>query len=480
MVQIPAHKVAHGGAQPLSPAETSRVTTTETFAHPTPLPIASSPVALIDNFGSPTLSFAVSLGARGVPLHFYGSGAGRWSRYSSRRATCPPVEDADRFLPWLRRRIRSGEIRRVAPTTDLIAFYVSMLREDFAPEVRRTIPPLLELERALIKTRFGTASVRAGQAVPVTEAPDDAAAGVATAQRLGFPLMMKPKSHLVVGDERGRVLNDLRELHEYYRPYEISPGRESLAERYPELLWPLLQKYVPSARTRVFSVTGYKDPDGGIIAASLSCKRRQWPPDTGISTSQVSAADPRILSRGLETVDKLVSCGIFELELLESGTELLAIDLNPRAFGFIDLDIACGNDLPWLWFESTLRPLTADTSFTAVQPLTVTPPPVIECRLPIPYTISRCINALFGVRSADEIEADAVNAARVIPMLGQWSDPVPLLLANLRQLRHPGSLIRPYVAAAAAQRRRSRQARSNTRRQQPVEQTREGRNQPGA
>jgi D-aspartate ligase len=442
----------------VSQAEASRAVRTETFAHPpTPLPIAFPPVALIDNFTSPTLSFAVSLGSRSVPLHFYGSGAGRWSRYSSRRAVCPPVEDADRFLPWLRRRIRSGEIQRVAPTTDLIAFYVSMLREEFAPEVRRTIPPLLELERALIKTRFEVACTRAGQAVPVMEAPDDSLAGVATAERLGFPLMMKPKSHLVVGDERGRVLNDLRELRAYYRPYEMSPGRESLAERYPELLWPLLQKYVPSARTRVFSISGYKDPASGIIAASLSCKRGQWPPDTGISTSQVSTADERILSRGLETVDKLVSCGIFELELLESGSELLAIDLNPRAFGFIELDIALGNDLPWLWYESTLRPLTAGRA-TGTAPLPaspVAPPPVIECRLPIPYTISRCINALFGVRSADEPEPEAVTATRVIPMLGQWSDPLPMLLANLQQLRHPGSLIKPYVAAAAAQRRRS-------------------------
>jgi D-aspartate ligase len=425
-----------------------------TLSQPPPLPIASSPVALIDNFGSPTLSFAGSLGPRGVPLHFYGRGAGRWSRYSSRRSGCPPVEDADRFLPWLRRRVRSGEIQRVAPTTDLIAFYVSMLREDFAPEVRRTIPPLVELERSLIKTRFGAACAHTGQAVPLTEAPDEARAGIAAAERLGFPLMMKPKSHLVVGDERGRVLKDLRELRQYYRPYEISPGRESLAERYPELRWPLLQKYVPSARTRVFSVSGYKDPDGGIVAASLSCKRRQWPPDTGISTSQVSAVDARILSRGLETVDQLVSCGIFELELLESGSELLAIDLNPRAFGFIDLDVARGNDLPWLWFESTLRPLTAEPAALLTAPAPIPPPPVIECRLPIPYTISRFINALFGTRSAVESETGALTPTRVIPMLGQWSDPLPMVLANLRQLRHPGSLIRPYVVAAAAQRRR--------------------------
>src|SRR5262249_46434180 len=158
-----------------------------------------------------------------------------------------------------------------------IAFYVSMLREDFAPEVRRTIAPLVELERALIKPRFGAACQRVGQAVPITETPDDAAAGVASAERLGFPLMMKPKSHLLVGDERGRVLNDMRELREYYRPYPIASGRESLAERYPELRWPLLQKYVPSARTRVLSVTGYKDPDAGIVIAALSCKQRQWP-----------------------------------------------------------------------------------------------------------------------------------------------------------------------------------------------------------
>jgi D-aspartate ligase len=432
--------------------EASPAAHAQAFSDPGPLPVASSAVALIDNFGSPTLSFAVSLGSRGVPLHFYGSGAGRWSRYSSHRAACPPVEDADRFLPWLRRKIRSGEIQRVAPTTDLIAFYASMLREDFAPEVRRTIAPLIELERALIKTRFGAACTRIGQAVPDTEVPDDLSGGVAAAERLGFPLIMKPKSHLVVGDERGRLLNDMRELRAFYRPYDIAPGHESLAERFPELRWPLLQKYVPSARTRVFSISGYKDPDGGILAACLSYKRRQWPPDTGISTSQVSANDQRILARGLETLDKLVSRGIFELELIEAGTELLAIDLNPRAFGFIGLDIALGNDLPWLWYRSTLEPLTASV---ARNELAAAQRPIVECRLPIPYTISRCISALSGLRAPADIAADTAAATRTLPMLGHWNDPLPLLLATLWQLRHPGSLVRPYIRAAAAERRRN-------------------------
>jgi hypothetical protein len=450
MVQSSVHQSAAHAAAPAACAIEAR-RAARALPDPEPPPSASLPVALIDNFGSPTLSFALSLGSRGVPLHVYGRGAGRWSRYVTRRAACPPVQDTDRFLPWLRRKVRSGEIQRVAPTTDLVAFYLAMLREDFAPEVRRTIPPLIELERALIKTRFGAACTRIGQAIAVTEAPDDEPGAVAVAKRLGFPLVMKPKSHLVVGDELGRLLRDMRELRAFYRPYAIARGQESLAARYPDLRWPLLQKYIPSARTRVFSISGYKDPDGGILAASLSYKRLQWPPDMGISTSQISAHEPRILARGLETLDKLLSCGLFELELLEAGAELLAIDLNPRAFGFIGLDIALGNDLPWLWFRSTVEPLRSPAAGTGLADVQ---PPVLECRLPIPYTVSRWINVLFGVRTPADAAADAGTARRVLPMLGHWKDPLPLLAASARQLRHPGSLVRPYIKAAIEERRR--------------------------
>src|SRR5580698_8536558 len=67
------------------------------------------PVAIFDNYWSTTLAFARSLGRQGVPLHFYGSGAGRWSRYRTRRFPCPPAESRE-FQPWLRDKIRSGEI----------------------------------------------------------------------------------------------------------------------------------------------------------------------------------------------------------------------------------------------------------------------------------------------------------------------------------------------------------------------------------
>ena len=287
-----------------------------------------APVAVFDNYWATTLTFARSLGSKGVPLHFYGSGAGRWSRYRTRRLSCPPIENTEVFLPWLRERVRSGEIARVAPTTDLIAYYASVLREEFSPDVQRTIAPLVEIENCLIKTRF--AGQLDGQPVLSTAAPDSVRGAVAAAAQIGYPLILKPKSHLAVGaDERGHLVQNESDLLAHYRRYAVCPGQESIAAAYPELRWPLIQRYVPSASSRVYSVTGMKDADGGVLAPSVSYKREQWPPNVGVSTVQISHEDDRILRSGLEIVNKLLSRGIFEVELLvEAGfTPLEAIHI---------------------------------------------------------------------------------------------------------------------------------------------------------
>jgi D-aspartate ligase len=395
-----------------------------------PLP----PVALFDNFWAPTLAFAYSLGRKAVPLHVYGSGAARWSRYCTRRSACPPPERADLFVPWLRERIKSGEIARIAPTTDLIAYYASLLREDFPAEIQRTIPSLTEIESSLIKSRFSQRCEAIGQPVPRTHNPENLAAALLAAQELQYPLVMKPKSHLAVGfSERGCVIRDEQALRQNFRAYSFEVGQESIGTRYPEILWPMLQRYLKSARSKVYSVSGFKDADAGIIASSLSFKCEQSPADTGTSTMQVSHSDDRILQVGLKAVDSLITCGIFEIELVADNDELLAIDLNPRAFGFINLDIALGRDLPWLWFCSTMGAVERSVPSKQAD--------VIEARNSIIHFLIR----LSKKRPAKPAAApdDAGDARRPhIPLLGNWSDPLPLLLANARILRHPRSLLR--------------------------------------
>jgi D-aspartate ligase len=403
-------------------------------------------VALFDNYWAPTLAFANSLGRRGVPLHVYGAGAGRWSRYCARRRPCPPVEDAERFLPWLRERVRSGEITRVAPTTDLIAYYTSCLRDEFPTDVKRAIAPLEEVERALIKSRFSEACEAIGQGVPLTRNPMSLEAAVEAAHELGYPLILKPKSHLGVGaSERGHLIQDEAELRRRFAAYDPAPGQQSLTERYPELRWPLLQRYVPSARRLVYSVSGIKDPDLGIVAASLSYKREQWPPDMGTSTVQISSADQEILAAGLRTVDGLVTRGIFELELLTDAAGLLAIDLNPRAFGFINLDIALGNDLPWLWLQSTLGPVIPQ------------PRPTHDSTLEARHTMLHFLRELSVGRSRTAarpaIERRDPHRPRAwISILGYRSDPLPMLLSHALLLRNPRSLLRTFWSISRKER----------------------------
>jgi len=397
-------------------------------------------VAVFDNYWATTLAFARSLGRRGVPLHFYGSGAGRWSRYCTRHYSCPPVEDFGRFLPWLSDKIRSGDITRIAPTTDLIAYYTSRLRDEFSPEVKRTIAPLAEIESCLIKTRFAGLCSIAGQPPLATAAPDDLDGALATGSEWGYPVILKPKSHLVVGSaERGRLVRNAAELRRYYHPYNVHPGQEGLAAIYPELCWPLIQQYVPSARRRVYSVSGVKDADSGVLAASVSYKREQWPPDVGVSTVQIACDDERILEAGLQVVDRLLSCGIFELELVTDRDRLYAIDLNPRAFGFIALDIARGADLPWLWFRSTVG---------ETQPwLRQTPRVALAARDGLIHFMKR----LAGRRARNDAGLRKERRKSSLPratisMLGAWSDPLPMLISHLYLLRHPRNLSRARAA----------------------------------
>jgi predicted ATP-grasp superfamily ATP-dependent carboligase len=342
--------------------------------------------------------------------------------------------------------VRSGEIVRVAPTTDLIAYYISCLRDEFPSEVRRTIAPLEEIERALIKCRFTAACAAIGQSVPLTRTPTDLESALDAGRELGYPLILKPKSHLVVGAaQRGHLIHDETELRARFTPYSPAPGQAVLAGRYPELRWPLLQRYVPSARQLVYSVSGLKDADHGIVTASLSYKREQWPPDVGTSTVQISGRDQEILAAGLRAADQLVTCGLFELELLIDSAGLLAIDLNPRAFGFINLDIALGHDLPWLWLHSTIEPVTPQSE----------PPQrvALEARHVMLHFLRQLSDRRIRSPRHHRIERRDLERPRAwISILGYSSDPLPMLISHARLLRNPRSLIRTFLSISRGER----------------------------
>jgi predicted ATP-grasp superfamily ATP-dependent carboligase len=400
--------------------------------------LARPSVALFDNAYASTLAFLTSLGEHGVPVNVYGSdtlGTARWSRYATSYESCPSVDNPQLFLPWLRQKIRSGVITRIAPTSDLLAFYLSELRAEFSPQVQATIPTLTEIENCLIKTRFAEVCRTRGITTPEAAAPTTLDEALAFAERVGYPLVMKARSHLAVGMfERGAVISSAEQLRQQFHPYAVMAGHEYIAQRHPGLLLPMLQKFIPSATECVYSISGYKDTKHGIVTAALSYKREQWPPEVGVSTHQVACEDPQILQVGLNAVDRLLSCGIFELELLVDGHDLLAIDLNPRGFGFMRLDIARGSDLPWLWFQSTLDSLSEATTPKQL--------PIIECRQASLYYVSRLIGLIKGPNRYAQLRRIWRELRTPwTSMTGHWRDPLPKLLALCARLRHPRTTI---------------------------------------
>jgi hypothetical protein len=163
----------------------------------------------------------------------------------------------------------------------------------------------------------------------------------------------------------------------------------------------------------------------------------------GVSTLQIACDDQRILQFGLDIVNQTLSRGIFEVEVLAEGESLHAIDLNPRAFGFLELDIARGADLPWLWFGSTLSDR---------MPL---PQAVPGVHFQARHWVMHVMNAVARAKiplGARGSEPGGSSTPRVsVSMLGHPSDPLPMIVSNLLLLRHPRSLMRAQFASSRAE-----------------------------
>lgn len=399
-------------------------------------------VAVFGLDSAPALACIQSLGRRGIAVDAYGHtplAAARWSRHVTRYRHCPAIADRAKFLPWLKQELQAGRIHRIAPTSDLMAWYCSELRELFAPAVQRSIPPLSAVAACLDKGQFAQACDALGMPTPRSFTPESLDQALDAAKILGYPLMLKPRTHIGVGTgPRGGIVRDEAALRQWFQPYSIRPGYEDVLAQHPGFRWPLLQEFMPSARLAVYHVTGFRDPDTGICLSLSSLRTQSFPPDVGISAAQEVHEKPDLRAQTHKLVDHLLPAGIFELELLEREGRYYAIDLNPRAYGFISLNIAVGHDLPWLWYRSTFEP---------VQALAAAPVLSGSWRYGLPFYVRHLAWLILGPGRVEALRslyhAMTSSAASIT---GGWSDPLPKLFDVVHVLRHPLGLLRPIIA----------------------------------
>jgi D-aspartate ligase len=407
-----------------------------------PTAAPAGPVFIFDADAPPSIAFARSLGRAGVPVIVCSHErwpVARFSRYVSGYRPCPDVNDPSAFMPWLEGELRSGRIGLVAPTSDPVAFYLAELFELLPEAGRRALPPGEAALAVLFKDRFDAACARAGFKTPWSFAPASVEEALERAGELPYPVVLKPKSHVGVGLSRGAVAQSAEELRRLYRAYPIPLGADAVVARYPSLSLPMIQEYVPDALSNLFSVSGLVGAKGEVVACSASRKRGQWPPKLGIGLAFESCFDERVIQEGSRLAEAVVGRGLFELELIRDRRtgELLAIDLNPRAYGQIALDIARGNDLPLLWYRLAAGEDIAKRAPTSEAAVWIHS---------IPFGVEQAAGLAMGPRRAERARrllreislphVDVVNDAR---------DPLPGVVFAARMLRHPGSLVRPFL-----------------------------------
>lgn len=400
-------------------------------------------VAILDAQSPPGLAFTRSLGRLGVPIHVYSPvrfPVARLSRYCRHFGTCPDPENAEQFLPWLKKESAKGTFDLVAPTSDLIAFYMGEFPECFPKAQTSCMPSKKSILDMLFKDRFDAACKTHNVRAPWTSFPLSVEEALSQAASLPYPVILKPKSHVGVGWARGVVVRDEIQLRQAFKPYPTRPETKMLMDRFPELKWPMIQEYVPGALKHLYSISGVLSPTGELIAYAGSKKTLQWPPTLGVGI-EFEAWDERApMTLGLNFVKNTIERGIFELELIldERTGEYVAIDLNPRAHGHIAFDIARGNDLPALWYKMA-------TGFA----LQAQPNAREDVRWlhAIPYHVGGLIGIARGPERKKKLGSYLTCLrGKTVDIIHDMRDPAPTLAHAAYMLRHPGGLIKPFLS----------------------------------
>jgi predicted ATP-grasp superfamily ATP-dependent carboligase len=272
-------------------------------------------------------------GATPAPSH--------WSRSCHRRVTLPdPREEPEAFLRGLQDELEREQYAFLLASTDVTTWLISEHRERFEGLVRLVLPDRETVRACLDKSLLIEESPAVDLGAPDSVICDDAGDGLSAAEELGFPVIVKSARSFVATGAGFRRM-----------PVRLVTDPAGLADALAGLESPyIVQRYERGGT--VVSCSGAMTPDG-LLGFSAVRWQRRWPVDEGATSYCRTIAPPQGLAGRVEQLLEGVGFwGIFELELLElGGGQLLAIDFNPRLFGWLSLPIAAGANFPALLLD---------------------------------------------------------------------------------------------------------------------------------
>lgn len=366
--------------------------------------------------------------------------AGRFSVHAGGFSTCPPLFDTDEFIGWLADKVEDGTIGIVAPTSDYVNYAVAEVED------RLGIPGTLQgpspdaVRRCIFKTRFVEAMRDAGFPPPPTATPSTPSDAVAAAEAFGYPVLLKPRSHIGLGLLRGYVAATPTDVRDLFNIQSLHGHVGSALEHEPDLSLPVLQQFRQGPDLEVVSIIGAIGRDGQVHGLNHCRKLRQYPGPLGVGISFEPISAQPYTEQAVAAVREIIGVGLFELEVIHDPRtgESMPIDLNPRGYGQISLAMALGHDLPSLWY-------TAVTG----QPLVHRAP---RRRAPQQWTsgadfwIGHLVHLATRPRRLSQL--GGLTRYVMTPRVGavlDWRDPMPGLAYAVSSVEHPRTLIRSFL-----------------------------------
>jgi predicted ATP-grasp superfamily ATP-dependent carboligase len=286
------------------------------------------------------VAFIRSLGRRGWKVTAADSdpgSAGFRSRYTTRRLLHPPASDRpDDVVEAIRTAVTTTGVDLVIPITDEIGLPLSDARESFDGTTTLALPARSGLATTHDKGATITLAQKLGVPVPPTRLVASVDEGLASAEVLGFPIVVKPVSSRAVlpdgtiGSYAVTYAADARELRARLTPPGACPV--------------LLQQWLPGEGIGVELLM-----DHGLPLAAFQHRRiREVPPTGGASSLRESVPiDTVLYDHAIRLLGELDWTGLAMVEFRRGADGVgHLMEINGRVWGSLPLASRAGMDFP--------------------------------------------------------------------------------------------------------------------------------------
>jgi predicted ATP-grasp superfamily ATP-dependent carboligase len=299
-----------------------------------------SKILVTDASRGSALAIIRSLGRRGwrvVAADEPGPSPGLRSRYAGERLVYPPPARAPgEFTAALASAARDMGVDLIIPVTDDALVPLSHARKRFEGLCKLAIPDAEALAVTADKLRTVELARRFDVPVPRTHLVGDADEAVAYAEKLEWPVVLKPRASrsyrngVLRGGFRVAYAGNAEELRACMKGLE---GRDDV----------LLQEYASGSGQGVELLLDRGHP----LAAFQHERLREIPVHGGASALRRSVAlAPDLYAKSVEMLSALSWTGLAMVEFKIAGGQAKLMEINGRVWGSLPLAVHSGMDFP--------------------------------------------------------------------------------------------------------------------------------------